>query len=61
MSGAANAGIPSSFYAGKDHLPAKEHYEKVIQVLIDSDALKEITRMERLNSSAGNFTLLGRS
>ncbi len=42
VSGAANGGIPSSFYSGKDHLPSKEHYERVIQLLIDAGALKTI-------------------
>jgi beta-lactamase regulating signal transducer with metallopeptidase domain/ankyrin repeat protein len=40
VSYAALAGIPNSFYVGKDHLPSKEHYEQVIQELIDAGALK---------------------
>jgi beta-lactamase regulating signal transducer with metallopeptidase domain/ankyrin repeat protein len=41
--GAANAGIPSSFYGAQEHLPAKEHYERIIQLLIDAGAAKGIS------------------
>jgi len=43
VSGAANAGIPNAFYSEKNHLPSKDHYEQVIQLLIDAGALKNVT------------------
>jgi beta-lactamase regulating signal transducer with metallopeptidase domain/ankyrin repeat protein len=41
--GAANAGIPNSFYVEHDRLPSKEYYERVIQMLLDAGAAKNIT------------------